>query len=801
MKGKYDPKKTEKKWQEHWVKNKVFAFNPESDKPIFSLDTPPPTVSGKMHLGHAFGYAQADFIMRYKRMRGFNIFYPFGFDDNGLPTERFVEKKLGVRATEMSRPEFTELCLKETKEAEKELKKDFKSIGISPDWTLYYQTIDENSQRISQKSFIDLYEKGREYRKESPTLWCPECGTAIAQAELESKEKKTWFNDLIFKKDDGSEVIISTTRPELLPACVAVFVHPDDEENKKLVGEKLEVPLFEFKVPVMEDDRVDMEKGTGVVMCCTFGDQTDMEWYMAYELPLKKCIDENGLMTGLAGDYEGLKVKEARKRIVKDLEEKGLLKSKEKIVHEVKVHERCESEFEILNSKQWYIRYTDMKEELLKAGEELNWYPNHMRSRYDNWVKGSQWDWCISRQRFFGIPFPVWYCADCEEVVLAREEDLPVDPSIDEPPVKECPGCGGSKFVPENDVMDTWATSALTPMIPTKWGVDDALFEKVFPMSLRSNGHDIISFWLFRTVLKSLLHEDKLPWSEAMINGWVLDPKGKKMSKSKGNVIEPREVLKEYGADAFRFFAASTKLGEDTPYREKEVVSGKRTMTKLWNLSKFCSMHFKDFKPGEAEFKVVDKWVLSRLQKVIEKATNGFEEYDFSQDKAVVDKFMWNEFASNYLEMVKYRLYNNLSSKRGAQQTLYECLLTVLKLFAPIIPHVTEEIYQQVYKDEVGAKSIHLTSWPELDEELVDERAEKAGALAVEVVSAVRKFKTSNHKSLKEPVSLTIDCSEEQKELLEGVLEDVRAVTHAEKIVFDKASQISTESLELGIKF
>ncbi len=797
MEGKYDALKTEKKWQEYWKKQKIFAFNSKSKKTVFSLDTPPPTVSGEMHIGHAFGYSQADFVMRYKRMQGFNIFYPFGFDDNGLPTERYVEKKLGVRATSMSRQKFIKLCLKETKEAEKELIKDFMSIGLSPDWSLHYRTIDDWSQKVSQRSFIDLYKKGVEYRKESPTLWCPKCETAVAQIELEDKQAKTFFNDIIFHTLSGRKIIISTTRPELLPACVAVFVHPDDKKNKKLVGEELIVPLFDFRVPVLADQRVDLKKGSGVVMCCTFGDQNDMEWYMAHKLPLKIAINKSGRMTKIAGRYAGLKVKETRERIVQDLKDAGLLAGQEEIVHDVKVHERCGIPFEILNSKQWYIKYTDMKKELLAAGKKLDWHPSHMRNRYDNWVKGAQWDWCISRQRFYGIPFPVWYCK-CGEVILAEDSQLPVDPTNDQPK-KPCHKCGSKDFTPEKDVMDTWTTSALTPMIALKWVEDPKFFGKMFPMSLRSNGHDIITFWLFRTLLKGLLHEDKIPWGAAMINGWVLDPKGKKMSKSKGNTVNPRKVLDKFGADAFRFFAASAKLGEDTPYREKEVVSGKKTITKLWNLSKFCITHLKDYKPGpKPKLTLVDEWVLSKLQEVIETATQGFERYDFSKDKSAVDNFMWSVFASNYLEMVKYRLYGNLSSKKAAQYTLYKVLLDVLKLFAPIMPHVTEELYQTFFKKHEKEESIHLTNWPKTSKR--NKEAEKVGDLSVEIVSAVRKFKNHAQKSLKEPVKIVIQASSNDRALLEKVLEDVRAATHS-KIVFGKASQIKLDKVKLDVEF
>src|SRR3990167_4715206 len=466
----YDAKEAEPRLQKFWESEKVYKFDAKSKKPVFSIDTPPPTVSGKMHMGHAFSYSQMDFIARYKRMRGFNLFYPFGTDDNGLPTERLVEKEF--------RPKYI---------------KNWKDIGMSCDFSLFYTTINEHCRRISQKSFLDLYEDGREYQKEAPSIWCPECTTAIAQAELEDKELKSYFNDIKFKLKDGKDIVIGTTRPEMLAACVAIFVHPKDKKNKSLIGKTAIVPIFNHEVKIIADERVDIEKGTGIVMCCTFGDLTDTEWYKAYKLPLKIVISKDGKIIN-SGRYNDMSIQEARKTIIEDLKERGLLVSQKEITHMVNVHERCGTEIEILETKQWFIRYLDLKKLFLNEGSKLNWYPEHMKVRYDNWIKGLQWDWCISRQRYFGIPFPVWYCKNCNEVILADEKDLPVDPMYDKPRIKKCPKCSSNEFIPEKDVLDTWTTSSLTPQIAVQLVKDEKVRKKNIPDVIKSSGSGYYNF-------------------------------------------------------------------------------------------------------------------------------------------------------------------------------------------------------------------------------------------------------------------------------------------------------------------
>ncbi|MBI4151325.1 valine--tRNA ligase, partial [Candidatus Woesearchaeota archaeon] len=646
----YEPREAEVRWLTHWEQHKIFAFDPDKKGAIFSIDIPPPTFSGKMHIGHAFSYSQQDIIARYQRMRGKNVFFPFGTDDNGLPTERLVEKTKGVKGSKMERQAFIKLCETTLKESLPEFIFSWKRIGISCDFNYTYSTISDHARRIAQWSFLDLHKKGRAYRKEAPALWCPQCATAISQVECQDVEKASTFNDIIFKVD-GKDVVIATTRPELLPACVAVFAHPNDDRYKKLIGKQATVPLFNVQVPIKSDERVDPTKGTGIVMCCTFGDQTDIAWYLAYNLPLKQAISPFGKMTPLAGAYEGKNIHDTRKAVLADLKTAGLLVGQKPISHAVKVHERCQTEIEIVNSKQWFIKYLDLRDDMLQWGAEVTWHPAFMKHRLDNWIKGLQWDWLISRQRFFGVPFPVWYCTKCQHEILADEKKLPVDPLKDQAPVNACPKCKSTELVAEKDVLDTWFTSSMTPQIATQL-LPAAAQKRAFPMSIRPQAHEIISFWLFNSLVKSRLHYGVNPWKEALISGLVMDPLGEKMSKSKGNTIEPSVLIDKFSGDALRFWAGSAKLGEDVAFQEKELVTGKKFVTKLWNAVKFLSVHLEQFHPEKAKEATapVDQWILDKLAKCVEESTSAMETYAYPQARASLMQFFWHDFCDNYLE-------------------------------------------------------------------------------------------------------------------------------------------------------
>ena len=786
MKTIYNPKESEKKYKLYWEKNKIYTFNPNSTKPIYSIDTPPPTVSGKMHIGHAFSYSQQDFVIRYKRMQGYNIFYPFGTDDNGLPTERLIEKEKNITPQKVGRKEFIKICLNTlNKELRPKYIQDWKSIGISCDWSIFYTTINKHCQKISQKSFIDLYKQKREYRKRTPFMWCPECQTAIAQVELKDKEKESQFVYIKFDTSINKPIVIATTRPELMPACIAIHVHPKDKKYKEFINQKAKIPFFNREVKIYANEDVDPDFGSGAVYHCTFGDMDDAEWIEKFKIQPIEIMDKDGTLNEKAGKYQGLNSKQARKAIIEDLQKAGLIQKIEPIKHVVNTHERCDTEIEILMTDQWFIKYLDLKQQFLKQGSKLNWYPKHMKNRYDNWVKGLKYDWCISRQRYFGIPFPVWYCKKCNEIILADESQLPVDPLTDKPK-DPCPKCKSTSFEPEKDILDTWATSSLTPQIVAS--LFPKLYKKLYPINLRPQAHDIISFWLFNTVVKSYLHNKINPFEDVVISGWALDPKGKKMSKSKGNIIEPQEMIQKYSADCLRFWAASSKLGEDLPFQEKELVAAQRLTTKLWNASKFSFSHLENYKLQKPKkLEILDLWLLIKLNQLVKSSTDAFDKYEYSRTKIETENFFWNIFCDYYLEIIKDRLYN--SNKRGQQQkisaqyTLHYSLLTILKLLAPITPFITEEVYQHYYAKKEKCKSIHISSWPEYDPKLINKKAEKIGDKTIQLISEVRKFKSKNNKSLKTPVLLTLD---KQDKDLESILEDLKAVTNASKIDFDK---------------
>ncbi|MDD5649944.1 MAG: valine--tRNA ligase [Candidatus Nanoarchaeia archaeon] len=786
----YNFKESEKKWQEYWEKNNIFKFNPKNKNSIYSIDTPPPTVSGKMHIGHAFSYSQQDFIARYHRMKQENVFYPFGTDNNGLPTERLIEKIKNIRSVDMQRQEFIDLCNTTLKEIIPDFVQDWKNIGMSCDFTNIYSTIDKHCIKTAQKSFIELYKKELVYQKEEPSMWCVSCRTAIAQAELEDKQLSSTFNDITFKLENGEKITIATTRPELLPACVCIFVNPNDKRYKNLVGKKVIVPLFNQKVSVFADESADPEKGTGILMICSYGDKYDVEAIKKRKLEPRICINKEGRLNKLAGKYENLTIVEARKQILEDLESQGLLTNKKQITHNVNVHDRCGTEIEFLTTKQWFIKILDNKKKFLEAGKKLKWYPETMRTRYEHWINGLQWDWCISRQRHFGVPFPVWYCNKCNNIIIAEESELPLDPLRDNPK-KKCK-CGSNLFTGEKDVMDTWNTSSLSPQIITNW-IKDKNYNtniEMYPCSLRPQAHDIIRTWLFYTLIKGIYHQNKNPWKDVMISGHVLDPKGESMHKSKGNAIEPTQVLEKYGADALRFWSSGSKLGEDLRYLEKDLVTGQKMVTKLWNASSFTLSHLNDFENKKPKLELIDQWLLIKLNELVKECTELFDNYEYSAVKSKVEQFFWHTFCDYYLEIVKDRLYNpdrrGKEQRKSAQYVLYNSLLTIIKLIAPIMPYITEEIYQSYFNKKEKCISIHISEWPKYNKELKDKKLEKIGDEFIEVLTKVRQFKTENNKSMKEPVNIILKGNN-----LKDLVEDLKAVTSAANITFGKEFKVS----------
>lgn len=784
---RYNPKTVEPQLQITWQESGVYQFDPESDAQVYSIDTPPPTVSGNLHLGHIYSYSHPDFMARFWRMNGRNVFYPMGYDDNGLPTERLVERQRGITATEVGREAFIQACLEVSQEAEKDYQALWQRLGLSIDWRYTYRTIDDVSRRTSQLSFLDLYRKGLAYRQIAPSIWCPTCRTAIAQAELNDQDRESEFITLAFHLENGQVLPIATTRPELLPACVAVFVHPNDERFSEYLNKEVIVPLFGQKVPLLEDPAADPEKGTGAVMCCTFGDVTDVSWWYKHELSLIEAIGPDGRLTEAAGDFAGLSVLAARRQIIQALDETEFILDRHAIAQSVRVHERCDTATEYVVTQQWFIKVLDFKDQLLAAGEQIAWHPSHMKARYRAWIENLHWDWCISRQRYFGIPFPLWYCDECGEIITVDEDQLPLDPSSRNP-TRPC-GCGSRSFTPEKDVMDTWATSSLTPQIVGKWLEDKELYRQVFPISLRPQAHEIIRTWAFYTIVKSHHHFDALPWQEIAISGWGLSPTGAgKISKSRGGgPMPPLEMIEKYSADAVRYWAACTGFGKDSIISEEKIQVGARLVTKLWNVARFSQRFLADYSPPTLSppLSPADRWILSRLQRLTKGVTQLFHNYEFASAKNETESFFWRELADNYLEMSKQRLYDEDHDGRdGARYTLYHALLTVVKLFAPFLPHVTERIYQELFAPMEGEGSIHSASWPLANEASLDDAAELAGNALMEIATAVRRYKSEQNLSLGTELGrLQVEVHEPAlADLLQEAAADISSITRAKQV-------------------
>jgi valyl-tRNA synthetase len=786
----YRSSEAEPRLQAIWQSEGLYHFSPDGAEPVYSIDTPPATVSGHLHLGHVYSYSHADFMARYFRMKGYNVFYPMGYDDNGLPTERLVERRLGITAAQVGRSAFIQRCLEISLDEEKDYKALWQRLGLSIDWRYSYRTIDELSRRTSQFSFINLYRKGLTYRQEAPAIWCPECRTSIAQAELNDLDRQSEFVTLPFRvmDDSAAEFLpVATTRPELLPACVAVFVHPQDGRYQSYVGHTVEVPLFSQHVPVFQDVRVDPDKGSGAVMCCTFGDTTDVAWWYTHKLPLMEAIDREGKMTRIAALYYGLTLEQARKKIKEDLAEKELLLNRQPVLQSIRVHERCDTPVEYIVTSQWFIRVLEHREALLEAGERLAWHPSHMKARYKAWVENLNWDWCISRQRYFGVPFPVWYCRACGDIMLADEDELPVDP-MDQTPRRPCP-CGSTEFIPEEDVLDTWATSSLSPQIVGRWLEAPEFYRKVFPFSLRPQAHEIIRTWAFYTIAKSQYHFERIPWKDVLISGWGLAGEGMgKISKSRGGgSMAPLEMIERYSADAVRYWAASSAPGKDSIINEEKIQAGSRLAIKLWNVARFSERFLEDFKPVKQlpELSPADRWLLSRLQSLIEQASVLFENFDYSAAKNEIENFFWSELADNYLEMCKLRLYDpsNLLYE-GARFTLYQVLSTLVKLFAPFLPFVSDEIYRALFAAREGCDSVHASAWPEVAPDWRDAQAELLGELLVQIATCVRRYKSENNLSLGAVLNgLHLKAMKpEQVRSLQAAQVDIQGITRARQI-------------------
>ena len=814
----------EQKWIARWEDAGVYRFDRSRPRAeVFSIDTPPPTVSGSLHVGHVFSFTHTDVVARFHRMRGKAVFYPMGWDDNGLPTERRVQNYYGVRCdpslpydpsftppaqppkhpVSVSRPNFIELCARLTAEDEKAFENLWKHLGLSVDWSMTYATIGKRAQRVSQLAFLRMLKRGQAYQVEAPTLWDVDFKTAVAQAELEDREMPGAYHRITFAVADPSSVAsgfsrdsssvvsgfsrtveIETTRPELIPACVALVAHPDDERYKPLFGKEVTTPLFGARVPVKAHALADPEKGSGLAMICTFGDITDVTWWRELRLPVRAVIQPDGtlrdVMWGAPGwesvdsdraqryynDLARLSASKARAKIVEQLRESGdLVGEPRPITHAVKFYEKGDRPLEIVTSRQWFFKTIEYREALLARGRELKWHPTYMEARYENWVNGLNGDWCVSRQRFFGVPFPVWYRisdlgrVEYEKPIAASEDQLPIDPSTDVPPGyrPDQRGVPGG-FVGDPDVMDTWATSSLSPQIVCGWPDDDDLFRRTFPMDLRPQAHDIIRTWLFSSVYRAHVEHNSLPWWNAAISGWILDPDRKKMSKSKGNVVTPLGLLEEHGSDGVRYWAASGRPGTDTAFDTGQMRVGRRLAIKLLNASKFA---LSSSEPQGAIAAPVDRAMIRNLASLVSEVTDAFEGYDYARVLQRTESFFWR-FCDDYLELVKGRRYGEQGAEGAgsANAALTAALDVMLRLFAPFLPFVTEEVWSWWREG-----SIHQASWPTPDEllsRLGDNSAatrqadEQAYQWATEVLFEVRKQRSEAKQPLKVPITKVI---------------------------------------------
>jgi valyl-tRNA synthetase len=814
----------EQKWMQRWDEQGVYRFDRTKDRSaVYSIDTPPPTVSGSLHVGHVFSYTHTDIVARFHRMRGKAVFYPMGWDDNGLPTERRVQNYFGVRCDPslpydpsftppdkpgkqpipVSRPNFIELCARLTAEDEKVFEHLWRYLGLSVDWGMTYATIDRRSQRISQLAFLRLLNRGVAYQLEAPTLWDIDFRTAVAQAELEDREQPGAYHKIRFARADAPGFVeIDTTRPELVPACVALVAHPDDPRYQPLFGTEVITPLFGVRVPVKPHPLADPEKGTGAAMICTFGDITDVTWWRELQLPVRAVIGPNGAFRPVTwgergwetddnaraqaayDQLAGLSAAKARTRIVELLKESGdLLGDPRPITHAVKFYEKGDRPLEIITSRQWFIKTIEFRDRLLARGAELKWHPAYMQARLENWINGLNGDWCISRQRFFGVPFPVWYkvrgdgTVDHDARLLPEESQLPVDPSTDVPAgytagQRDQPG----GFTGDSDVMDTWATSSLSPQIAALWEEDEDLFKRVFPMDVRPQAHDIIRTWLFSTVLRAELEHGTLPWKNAAISGWVLDPDRKKMSKSKGNVVTPMGLLEEHGSDGVRYWAASGRPGTDTAFDTGQMKVGRRLAIKLLNASKFVLSRPE---PAGAVSAPVDRGLLTSLAKIVQESTRDLEDYNYTRVLERTETFFWS-FCDDYLELVKGRRYGDQGPELAASANgaLLAALDVMLRLFAPFLPFVTDEVWSW-WKDG----TIHKAAWPSAEELLQlcepsgsDDQGVAALEFAAAVLGAIRKKKSEEQRPLKTAVArATITAPAAQLELLSLVERDLRA--------------------------
>ncbi len=790
----YNFTEIERKWQQKWEEMGIYHYDWNDKKRVpYSIDTPPPYPSGELHMGNVLNWTYFDMVARYKRMQGFNVLFPQGWDCHGLGIEIQVEKTYNIRKRDVPPEQFRKWCMELVEKYIVMMKEGILKLGCSIDWTTEYRTMDPDYWRRTQLSFILLYKKGYMYQGTHPVNWCPHDETAIADAEVDYVKRDGVLHYIRFPFEDASNyALIATSRPEFIPACVAIEVNPNDERYSKYVGKKIVVPIINRSVTVIADECVDPAFGTGVVMICTYGDKEDVKTVIKHKLPVIMLLTENGRINENGGKYVGLTINQARAAIVEDLTAAGLLEKTEKITQEIGVCDRCKAHVEILERKQWFMNTRKLTDAVEKTANEIVWYPDYMKNRLIDWAKSLDWDWVISRQRLFATPIPVWYCKKCGELILAKENWVPIDPKLENPHIEKCPKCGGKDFTAEQDVFDTWMDSSITCAVHAGWP-DRADWKHLFPADVHPSGTDIIRTWAYYLIVRHLALFDEKPFKSCLINGMVLGSDGRKMSKSLKNYAAAPEVLNKNGADATRQWAAGGgATGSDIPYRAQDVEYGRRFLVKLWNASSFTSKLLADYKPdanAKPDLQPLDKWIISKAENLTKKVTEEFEKCQFNVAVEDIRNFTWHVFCDYYLEAVKDRLYNpdlsGTTKKLAAQDTLYQVLYRILQLLAPVAPHLTEEIYQHMFKDYKGYESLQVSPWPEFNAVIVDEEAEKNGDMIIATMTAFRNFKAENKQALNAQYScLTINTgSAEYAKILKASFEDIRGTLKVNELI------------------
>lgn len=771
MPKEYNFAEIERKWQSKWEEMGIYHYDwNDQERVPFSIDTPPPYPSGELHMGNVLNWTYFDMVARYKRMQGFNVLFPQGWDCHGLGIEIQVEKARNIRKRDVPPDQFRAWCIELVEKYIAMMKEGILKMGASIDWTTEYKTMDPDYWRRTQLSFVLLHKKGYMYRGTHPVNWCPRDETAIADAEVDHVKKEGVLHYIRFQLEGSNEyLLIATSRPEFIPACVAVEVNPKDERFSKYIGRKISVPLMNREVTIIAEESVDPCFGTGVVQICTYGDKEDVKTVIKHKLPVIRLLTESGKISEAGCKYAGLYVNQARAAIVADLTAAGLLEKTEKIQQEVGVCDRCKAQVEILEVKQWFMKTLPLSKAVEKSANEIPWYPDYMKNRLIDWTRALDWDWVVSRQRLFATPIPVWYCKSCGEVIVAQENWVPIDPRMEKPKIGKCPKCGGTEFMGETDVLDTWMDSSITCAVHAGWP-DRADWKHLFPASIHPSGTDIIRTWAYYLMVRHLALFDERPFNSVLINGMVLGADGRKMSKSLKNYAAAPEVLNKSGADATRQWAAGGgATGSDIPYRAQDVEYGRRFLVKLWNAAGFSSNLLAGYKPAAVEdldFQPLDKWIISKAENLTKKVTEAYEKCQFNIAVEDVRNFTWHVFCDYYVEAVKDRLYRpeayGKANSSAAQYTLYEVLYRVLQLLAPVIPHLTEEIYQHMYLEDKGFASLQVSKWPKFNPEAVDEVAEKDGDLIIAVMSEVRRDKAEKKLPLNAPIkNLTIYASDD----------------------------------------